>query len=55
MGGDFFKDEFPAVDVFIYGHILHGWGEETKQLLIQKAYDALNPAFSNQFIHSFSV
>ena len=40
-GGDFFKDQFPKADIVTMGNILHDWDEETKLMLIQKAYDAL--------------
>ena len=45
--GDFFKDQFPAVDVITMGNILHDWGLEDKMFLMRKAYDALpeNGAF----------
>jgi len=39
--GDFFKDQFPKADIITMGNILHDWDEETKLMLIQKAYDAL--------------
>ena len=39
--GDFFKDQFPEADIVTMGNILHDWDEETKLMLIQKAYDAL--------------
>jgi len=39
--GDFFKDEFPKVDVIMMGHILHDWGLDVKRMLIGKAYKAL--------------
>ncbi|MEL1241832.1 methyltransferase [Flavobacterium flavipallidum] len=39
--GDFFKDDFPKADIITMGNILHDWDEETKMMLIQKAYDAL--------------
>ena len=41
IAGDFFKDEFPKADVVTMGNILHDWNLENKQMLIQKAYDAL--------------
>lgn len=41
--GDFFKDELPKCDVIVMGHILHDWDLEQKQMLINKAYRALNP------------
>ena len=40
---DFFADAFPSADVITMGMILHDWNLEKKQLLIRKAYDALNP------------
>ncbi|HTE29585.1 MAG TPA: methyltransferase [Chryseolinea sp.] len=39
--GDFFKDQFPKADVVTMGNILHDWDEETKLMLMKKAYDAL--------------
>ncbi|UOK41837.1 MULTISPECIES: acetylserotonin O-methyltransferase [Flavobacterium] len=39
--GDFFKDEFPKADIVTMGNILHDWDEETKLMLMKKAYDAL--------------
>ncbi|MBS3912875.1 MAG: methyltransferase [Bacteroidetes bacterium] len=39
--GDFFKDKFPKADIITMGNILHDWDEETKLMLIKKAYDAL--------------
>ena len=33
--------QFPKADVVTMGNILHDWDEETKLMLIQKAYDAL--------------
>lgn len=39
--GDFFKDDFPKADIITMGNILHDWDEETKMMLIQKAYKAL--------------
>lgn len=41
QAGDFFKEELPASDVIIMGHILHDWDLETKRMLIGKAYRAL--------------
>jgi len=47
VSGDFFTDEFPQADIIVMGNILHDWGLEKKQLLINKAYEALpeNGAF----------
>jgi len=39
--GDFFKDEFPKADIVTMGNILHDWDEETKMMLLKKAYEAL--------------
>ena len=39
--GDFFKDQFPKADIVVMGNILHDWDEETKLMLMKKAYDAL--------------
>ena len=41
VNGDFFKDRFPKADLITMGNILHDWDEETKLMLIKKAYDAL--------------
>ncbi len=41
ISGDFFKDDFPKVDVITMGNILHDWGTEHKKMLIGKAYEAL--------------
>jgi predicted O-methyltransferase YrrM len=39
--GDFFKDPFPKADIITMGNILHDWDEETKLMLMKKAYAAL--------------
>ncbi|WP_445452941.1 methyltransferase [Flavobacterium sp. 25HG05S-40] len=39
--GNFFKDEFPNADIITMGNILHDWDEETKLMLIKKAYNSL--------------
>lgn len=39
--GDFFKDSFPKSDIVVMGNILHDWDEETKLMLMQKAFDAI--------------
>jgi hypothetical protein len=41
VGGDFFKDPLPQVDVIMMGHILHDWDLEGKKMLVRKAYDAI--------------
>src|SRR6185369_5221290 len=40
--GDFFKEELPSADVIVLGHILHDWDLEQKEMLLAKAYKALN-------------
>ncbi len=39
--GDFFNDSIPSADIVTMGNILHDWDEETKLMLMKKAYDAL--------------
>lgn len=39
--GDFFNDAIPKADIVVMGNILHDWDEETKVMLMQKAYDAI--------------
>ncbi|WP_366183728.1 methyltransferase [Flavobacterium ovatum] len=39
--GDFFKDSLPTADIIVMGNILHDWDEETKLMLMKKAFDAL--------------
>jgi hypothetical protein len=39
--GDFFADSLPSADILVMGNILHDWDEETKLMLMKKAYDAL--------------
>jgi hypothetical protein len=41
QAGNFFQDPFPKVDVVTMGHILHDWNEDTKEMLVRKAYEAL--------------
>jgi hypothetical protein len=38
--GSFLSQDLPKADVVLMGHILHDWDLPTKQMLIQKAYDA---------------
>lgn len=42
VDGDFFTDKFPQADVIVLGNVLHDWDEDRKQVLIGKAYDALD-------------
>jgi len=46
QSGSFFEDKIPNSDVITMGNILHDWGAVEKKILIQKAYDALNPGGS---------
>ena len=39
--GDFFESPIPNADVVVMGNILHDWDEETKLMLMKKAFDAL--------------
>ena len=38
---DLFKDPIPVADVYIFGHMLHGWGLEDKRKIVAKAFNAL--------------
>jgi hypothetical protein len=39
--GDFFESPIPPSDVVVMGNILHDWDEETKLMLMKKAFDAI--------------
>jgi predicted nicotinamide N-methyase len=39
--GDFLKEPIPGADIVVMGNILHDWDEETKLILMKKAYAAL--------------
>ncbi|MGW0520092.1 methyltransferase [Crossiella sp. NPDC003009] len=41
--GDFFTDELPPADVLIFGHVLHDWSPQQRQLLLEKAFRAMRP------------
>ncbi|MEU4526385.1 methyltransferase [Amycolatopsis sp. NPDC024027] len=41
--GDFFADDFPPADVYVFGHILHNFAPQTRYALVAKAYETLNP------------
>ena len=43
QGGSFFTDDLPRADVLLFGHILHDWDLEAKQMLLRKAHAALPP------------
>ena len=40
-GLDFFKEPLPSADVICLGQVLHDWHDDVKEMLVQKAYDAL--------------
>ena len=40
-GGDFFRDELPAVDLFGLGRVLHDWNDEQCLALLEKIYRRL--------------
>lgn len=50
LAGDFFMDPLPPAEVYVMGHILHGWDEPTKLSLLRKVYAAL-PADGAVLIH----
>lgn len=39
---NFFEEDFPKSDIITMGMILHDWDLEKKELLVRKAYDALD-------------
>jgi hypothetical protein len=41
--GDFFVDPLPQADVLVMGRILHNWGEPSRIMLLNKAYQAIAP------------
>ena len=41
--GDFFKDELPSAQLYVLGRILHNWGTDLCDLLLEKVYQALPP------------
>ncbi|MFN0149538.1 MAG: methyltransferase [bacterium] len=41
LPGSFFEAPLPKADVVMMGHILHDWDLPTKQMLVQKAFDAV--------------
>jgi hypothetical protein len=41
--GDFFNDSLPETDVILFGHVLHDWSPEIRQMLIKKAFAAVRP------------
>ncbi|MEU8877900.1 methyltransferase [Streptomyces javensis] len=41
LEADFFHDPLPAADVLIYGHVLHEWSQDTRAMLVRRAYEAL--------------
>ncbi|XP_077987476.1 acetylserotonin O-methyltransferase-like [Glandiceps talaboti] len=43
MAGDFFKNDLPEADLYVYSLILHNWPEEKIHILLEKTYKALKP------------
>jgi hypothetical protein len=43
LPGDMHEHRLPSADVICFGHVLHGYGEETRRTLIAKTYAALRP------------
>ncbi|MBP2327270.1 SAM-dependent methyltransferase [Kibdelosporangium banguiense] len=41
--GDFFRDPLPPADVLILGHVLHNWAGKDREMLVRKAFTAVNP------------
>ena len=41
---DLFKDKIPAAEVYILGHMLHGWGLEEKRQILKKVHEVLPKA-----------
>jgi cyclopropane fatty-acyl-phospholipid synthase-like methyltransferase len=39
--GNFRTDAFPSADVIVLGRVLHNWNLETRQMLLEKAHQAL--------------
>lgn len=42
QGLDFFKSDIPKTQLVMFGHILHDWPLETRKMLLQKTWDALD-------------
>ena len=38
---DVFKDALPKAEVYIFGHMLHGWGLDDKRKMVAKVFDTL--------------
>ena len=53
MAVDFFKEEFPKVDVVVFGHILHDWPLDTRKMLLKKAWDALDNSGKDAYVVLF--
>jgi len=43
IAGDFFKNDFPEADLYVFSLILHNWPEEKIHLLLEKTYKAVKP------------
>ncbi|MET9341835.1 methyltransferase [Nonomuraea sp. NPDC003804] len=40
---DFLTDPLPEADVMIFGHVLHDWDEESRAVLVKRAFEAIRP------------
>ncbi|ALG10897.1 methyltransferase [Kibdelosporangium phytohabitans] len=41
--GSFFDNDLPQADVLMIGHVLHDWAPEERQVIVDKAFKAVNP------------
>ncbi len=41
QGGDLFQSPLPEAEVYVFGHMLHGWDLEGKRRILRRAYEAL--------------
>lgn len=49
--GDFFKDDLPEANLYVMGRILHNWGEELCDVLLEKTFKALPPGIKIIYKH----
>ncbi len=43
VGGDFFADPIPPSDVVILGHVLHGFDDDARRVLLGRVFDSVRP------------
>jgi len=43
QAGDFFEDDLPPAELYILSHVIHDWGEEKIDVLLEKIYKSLKP------------